>query len=523
MDGKNRTTDRGRRRDDDNRGAITGVLVPINAYGWRIDKRLIELLLQANMQGKMAKKKEGNMSLVGALTTREDYGKPVYVEAHGGKNHVIMYRSRTNPELAIEFFFRSSSKDGRSRYYRCTKCWYKYKLNRGTCATLIVRDGRIITDPENPVVPHQCEFRSLESVKANRAWIASRKRAAKCSSLEDLSAMDNSPPCTSGLNLREVLEVWADDSRMSNTESLDEKVESGGETGGTSTPSSTSSKNGRNLDDNPVWARIRERITGVDNIDLACEESMGLSSPSGSPSPSYKLQNTDEDTTESNIAMAEDSDANSCLDDAFTTSMLKKNDEALAKLQQAIDNSENFDIDDVSLVDNVFAYKFNSTTDVQEKIVICEEWLCFLAKITPIATSRWLSHYQFSIYYTFHMLALVFRHYENKDEKKRFYKISLPLFKSLLQATNLIPETSEEIVNTKLDVLLSISFIAVQFYDVSDQEIVKYIEREMRSVGDSVAGNYSSEAATLMVQKVFRISNNLEERKRLLSGRIEYA
>ncbi|VDN85711.1 unnamed protein product [Brugia pahangi] len=83
---------------------------------------------------------------------------------------------------------------------------------------------------------------------------------------------------------------------MSNAESTDEKVESGGETGGTSTPSSTSSKNGRNLDDNPVWARIRERITGVDNIDLACEESMGLSSPSGSPSPSYKFSNMDEDT-----------------------------------------------------------------------------------------------------------------------------------------------------------------------------------------------------------------------------------
>ncbi|VDP15429.1 unnamed protein product, partial [Onchocerca flexuosa] len=206
-----------------------------------------------------------------ALNTTEDYGEPVYVEAHGGKNHVIMYRSRTNPELAIEFFFRSSSKDGRSRYYRCTKCWYKYKLNRGTCATLIVRDGRIITDPENPVVPHQCEFRSLESVKANRAWIASRKRTTKSSSLEDLS--DISTPCTSGLNLREVLEIWAEDSNtgMSNAESIDEKVESGGETGGTSTPSSTSSKNGRNLDDNPVWARIRERITGVDNIDLACE------------------------------------------------------------------------------------------------------------------------------------------------------------------------------------------------------------------------------------------------------------
>uniref|UniRef100_A0A0R3RGH1 FLYWCH-type domain-containing protein n=1 Tax=Elaeophora elaphi TaxID=1147741 RepID=A0A0R3RGH1_9BILA len=520
---------------------------------------------------KMAKRKEGSsynsgnanrvgtlntmdainnkMDTLGGLNTTEDYGEPVYVEAHGGKNHVIMYRSRTNPELAIEFFFRSSSKDGRSRYYRCTKCWYKYKLNRGTCATLIVRDGRIITDPENPVVPHQCEFRSLESVKANRAWIASRKRTAKSASLEDMYASDTSTPCTSGFNLREVLEIWAEDSsiRMNNAESVDEKVESGGETGGTSTPSSTSSKNGRNLDgyilffmlfqstgffrfalDNPVWARIRERITGTDNIDLACEESMGLSSPSGSPSPGQKFPNMDEDTAgsstqqfsiDANTDMVEGTEQNSCLDDAFAISMLKKNDEALGKLQQAIDNCEN----DVSLVDNVYAYKFNNTTDVQDKIAICEEWLCFLAKITPIATSRWLSHYQFSIYYTFHMLALVFRHYENKDEKKRFYKISLPLFKSLLQATNLIPETSEEIVNTKLDVLLSISFIAVQFYDVSDQEIVKYIEREMRSVGDSVAGNYSSEAATLMVQKVFRISNNLEERKRLLSGRVEYA
>lgn len=45
-----------------------------------------------------------------------------------------------------------------------------------------------------------------------------------------------------------------------------------------------------------------------------------------------------------------------------------------------------------------------------------------------------------------------------------------------MQATVLIPETSEEVVNTKLDVLLSASFIAVQFYDVSDQDIVRFVE-----------------------------------------------
>lgn len=71
-------------------------------------------------------------------------------------------------------------------------------MNRGTCATLIVRDGRIITDPENPVVPHQCEFRSLETVKANRAWIASRKRTTKNSYLDDLCTSDTVAPCTIG-------------------------------------------------------------------------------------------------------------------------------------------------------------------------------------------------------------------------------------------------------------------------------------------------------------------------------------
>ncbi|VDM95321.1 unnamed protein product [Thelazia callipaeda] len=476
-----------------------------------------------------------------STTTTEDYGEPVYVEAHGGKNHVIMYRSRSNPELAIEFFFRSSSKDGRSRYYRCTKCWYKYKLNRGTCATLIVRDGRIITDPENPVVPHQCEFRSLESVKANRAWIASRKRSIKNTTLEDLYATDTSAVIKNTFSLREILEFWAEElsTEIISKQSMDGKVESGGETGGTSTPSSTSSKNGRNIDDNHVWTRVQDAIAPSDNIDLICEESMGLSSPSTSP-PCYRFPSVDDSIAGSSaqqLCIGTSNDVReligkgSFLDAAFTASMLKNNRDALGKLHQAIDKNEIFDIglctascyaDDVSLVDNVFAYKFHNANNVQDKISVCEEWLSFLAKIIPTATSRWLSHFQFSVYYTFHMLSLIFRYYDNKDEKKRFYKISLPLFRSLLQATDLIPETSEEIVGTKLDVLLSVSFIALHFYDVSDQEVVKYIEKEMRSVGDAVAGNYSSEAATLMVQKVFRISNNLEERKRLLNDRVEY-
>lgn len=42
--------------------------------------------------------------------------------------------------------------------------------------------------------------------------------------------------------------------------------------------------------------------------------------------------------------MAGDVEQSSHLDAAFTTSMLKKNNEALEKLQHAVDNGENFDI-----------------------------------------------------------------------------------------------------------------------------------------------------------------------------------
>lgn len=49
-------------------------------------------------------------------------------------------------------------------------------------------------------------------------------------------------------------------------------------------------------------------------------------------------------------------------------------------------------------------------------------------------------------------------------------------FRSLLQATSLIPDSVEEINNTKLDILLSLSLIAVQFHDVCGDEAVKIFE-----------------------------------------------
>ncbi|VDN28729.1 unnamed protein product [Gongylonema pulchrum] len=63
---------------------------------------------------------------------------------------------------------------------------FKYMfVHFGACATLIVQDCPTVTDPENPVIPHQRDFRTVNGVTANRVWIRSRKRASKNANLDE--------------------------------------------------------------------------------------------------------------------------------------------------------------------------------------------------------------------------------------------------------------------------------------------------------------------------------------------------
>lgn len=128
--------------------------------------------------------------------------------------------------------------------------------------------------------------------------------------------------------------------------------------------------------------------------------------------------------------------------------MQKKSDDALEKLRQAVELKEAFEIgifcdtlslvlgfcfhffecyysrkyskifyflqsllteifvDDVSLIDNVFSAQLVKSNDDQ-RLLLCEEWINLLAKIPPTANARWMTHYQFSIYYCFHMVGAI--------------------------------------------------------------------------------------------------------------------
>ncbi|VDD90320.1 unnamed protein product [Enterobius vermicularis] len=431
----------------------------------------------------------------------EDYGEPIYVEAHGGKNNVILYRSKTNPDLAVEFFFRSCSKDGRSRYYRCTKCWYLYKTRRGNCATMIVRDGRIVTDPENPTVPHQCSFRPLEAVAANRAWIAGRKRKSNTGEIlkGSLQNDDNfiKSEDTSSFNLENIFGLQCDESVKSEVPLIANSCDNNAASDSASQKASTAGSEVEMASPSAASHASTDSVESSNNAANSSESAAQQSSTSDCFTPCTSR------TTE----------FIDLINAAFSDSMQKKSDDALEKLRQAVELKEAFEIDDVSLIDNVFSAQLVKSNDDQ-RLLLCEEWINLLAKIPPTANARWMTHYQFSIYYCFHMIALVTSRLKNPAEKKRFYDLSQEVFKGLLALTCNIHDPSEDVMSTKLDILLSLSFICSQYYDVCDESSATYVENELKPLKDSFADcNFAADVAAVLVQKMCRIESNLEEFK----------
>lgn len=365
---------------------------------------------------------------------------------------------------------------------------------------MIVRDGRIVTDPENPTVPHQCSFRPLETVAANRAWIAGRKRKSNMGEISKGSQQNDDtllkPEEIPSFNLENIFGLHCDESVKAEVSSV-------------------------------LSSCVNGDCDSVSQKASATESDSEMASPSAASHASTDSVESASNLPNSGESVTQQSSTSDCftpctsrttefidlISAAFSDSMQKRSDDALEKLRQAAELKEAFEIDDVSLIDNVFSAQLVKSNDGQ-RLLLCEEWINLLAKIPPTSNARWMTHYQFSIYYCFHMIALVTGRLKNAVEKKRFYDLSQEVFKGLLALTCNIHDSPEEVMSTKLDILLSLSFICSQYYDVCDESSATYVEDELKPLKDSFTDcNFAPDVAAVLVQKVCRIESNLEEFK----------
>jgi hypothetical protein len=106
----------------------------------------------------------------------ENFGPPNYVTTKRRSKHpAIQYRSRKFDDAVLEFSWKGNHKsDENIVYYRCIKCFETSKRvkeetaaagEKESCpvAHLIVRNGVIATDPDNPSTPHCCDADGKDS------------------------------------------------------------------------------------------------------------------------------------------------------------------------------------------------------------------------------------------------------------------------------------------------------------------------------------------------------------------------
>ncbi|MFH4979112.1 hypothetical protein AB6A40_005821 [Gnathostoma spinigerum] len=265
---------------------------------------------------------------------------------------------------------------------------------------------------------------------------------------------------------------------------------------------------------NPTWLKVRERLTGDQNIEETCDSPSSSTSHSSFDNVTTGAVNMMKQEELSSSTDQERSTAtiprHSLINAAFDDSIQKHYEDAILKLKKAVEAGEVFDIDDISLIDNVYSCKMSKIDSTSKKIKVCEEWLGILTKVSQTTNGSWLAHYQLSLYYCYHLIGAILDHSE-AVERHRFFSQSQSTFRNLLELCTTTSEVFEDSVGAKLDILLSLSYLCLQFNDVASREHMAFVENETSSTEMAVNQRFPIEVASHLLRKVVLISRNLEQ------------
>ncbi|CAD5216706.1 unnamed protein product [Bursaphelenchus xylophilus] len=106
------------------------------------------------------------------------------------KRHVIVYNSRKYPGHASEWYFARKNATTLNETYRCVQCRrYREEVKRGVRqdeynnkaeARIIVHQDRFLTDPDEPLGDHICNFEHNERTLMHQVW--TRRALSKANS-----------------------------------------------------------------------------------------------------------------------------------------------------------------------------------------------------------------------------------------------------------------------------------------------------------------------------------------------------
>ncbi|VDP04355.1 unnamed protein product [Heligmosomoides polygyrus] len=189
---------------------------------------------------------------------------------------------------------------------------------------------------------------------------------------------------------------------------------------------------------------------------------------------------------------------------------------AVSVVRCAVATDYAFGVEDLELMDHVYACILNTSHYDESVIEVCWEWIDALERAPRLKDARVISSSQLSIYYAYHMISRV---QERMPRRANHSQARAEAWRRIKRSFDYLWSAAVQLWKPfeldRLDILCSWSYLALQFSDSVDEDTIELIENAKCQAAHVLATTIVVENAHQANQRVATVERNLKETRTL--------
>ncbi|CAB3410624.1 unnamed protein product [Caenorhabditis bovis] len=205
--------------------------------------------------------------------------------------------------------------------------------------------------------------------------------------------------------------------------------------------------------------------------------------------------------------------SNDILKDAFNATVSRNYEKAVAVIRNAVaKTSHSFSVDQLELIDHVYACILNTSHYDESLIAVCWEWIEAIERQPRTVDSRAVSSSQLSIYYAYHTICRV---QERMPKRSNYTQVRTETWIKITHSFSYLWAAATQLWKPyeldRLDILCSWSYLCLQFADVFNEEVLNVIEASKDNAKSILNTSVIIENSHQANQRVLTIERNLRD------------
>ncbi|VDL71044.1 unnamed protein product [Nippostrongylus brasiliensis] len=189
---------------------------------------------------------------------------------------------------------------------------------------------------------------------------------------------------------------------------------------------------------------------------------------------------------------------------------------AVSVVRCAVASDYAFGVEDLELMDHVYACILNTSHYDESVIGVCWEWIDALERAPRLKDARVISSSQLSIYYAYHMISRV---QERMPRRANHSQARAEAWRRIKRSFDYLWSAAVQLWKPfeldRLDILCSWSYLALQYSDAVDEDTLELIENAKCQAAHVLATTIVVENAHQANQRVVTVERNLKEARAL--------